>query len=199
MKYKTTLKEIDINDVINADWNYKLDGEEEQIAKLKKSIERDGSAGVLAVRELEDGKYEAIDGNHRLRALRELGLKVIRAESFGDLSIQEAVTVAVRRNYEWFEADDSKLSNILSDIVAPEIDVDELAEFMPYDEDELSALMADVSSDQSFDYVSGDDSDDDDDDEGNSRSYSNQEFNVDDIGDDLDNECPRCKFRFKSA
>jgi len=55
---------MNIDNLVKAEWNYKTDGTEEQINKLIKSIKYDDSAGILAVRKLND-KYEVIDGNHR--------------------------------------------------------------------------------------------------------------------------------------
>ena len=56
------LMTVSIDELIKAKWNYKTDGSEEQIQKLMNSIEYDKSAGVLAVRKVND-KYEVITQN----------------------------------------------------------------------------------------------------------------------------------------
>ena len=45
---------MNIDNLVKAEWNYKTDGTEEQINKLIKSIKYDDSAGILAVRKLND-------------------------------------------------------------------------------------------------------------------------------------------------
>ena len=72
---------LPIEQLVKAEWNYKTDGTDEQIQKLMNSIEYDKSAGILAVRKIRD-KYEVIDGNHRLEALRRLNYKEVQVENF---------------------------------------------------------------------------------------------------------------------
>ena len=87
---------LSIDKLIKADWNYKTDGSEEQITKLMNSIEYDNSAGVLAVRKIKN-KFEVIDGNHRLEALRRLDWKEIQVENFGELSKAKAIILSRRK------------------------------------------------------------------------------------------------------
>ena len=100
----TQLVEMNESDLVKADWNYKTDGTEEQIEKLMASIGVDKSVGVLAVRE-KGKKFEVIDGNHRLEAIKRLGWKKVPCENFGDISKAKAITIARRRNHKWFEDD----------------------------------------------------------------------------------------------
>ena len=162
---KTKILVLGINDVIQADWNYKESGSDEDIDKLIASINRDGSAGVLAVREIEiDGKsfFEAIDGNHRHEALKRMGRKKVVVENFGPISLAESVTIARRRNHKWFDDDIVKLSKLLSEVVLPEIPMDELIGFMPDTQSELeNMLKLSAFSWDDFNNVTSDDNADD--------------------------------------
>jgi len=131
---------IKINDLIPADWNYKSDGTEEQIETLCNSIKEDKSAGVPAVRHLGD-KFEVIDGNHRLEALKRLKWKEVPCENFGDISKAKAIVVARRRNHKWFEDDVLKLSGLFKDDVSKEYTVDHLEKIMPDTREEIEALI----------------------------------------------------------
>ena len=61
---------INQEDLIIADWNYKLKGDEHQNSKLSKSIKKLGTYGIIFAREIEDSKYEVVDGNHRAYILK---------------------------------------------------------------------------------------------------------------------------------
>jgi len=96
---------------------------------------------VFAVRELEDGDLEVMDGNHRLEALEQLGWSEIVVESFGPISKAEAILIARRRNHAWFEDDNVRLSRAIKDDVLPEISLDEMLEFMPDTRESLQGLI----------------------------------------------------------
>lgn len=131
--------EVDIKSLFPAPWNYKKD-DEEKSEKLKTSIKYDGSAGVPAVRELSEG-YEVIDGNHRLKALQELGWEKVTVENFGKINKAKAITIAHRRNTLWFESDIIALSSLLKNDVLSDISISQLYEVMPENKDELDALI----------------------------------------------------------
>lgn len=139
MTNQTQIVEIPIESLIKADWNYKSEGTPEQIQTLSESIKFDGSAGVLAVREL-DGKFEVIDGNHRLDAVKLAGWNKVPCENFGNISIAKAIIIARRRNHKWFEDDTLKFAELFRDKVLPEISIDEMVPFMPDTKEELESL-----------------------------------------------------------
>lgn len=131
---------MNIDNLVKAGWNYKTDGTEEQINKLIKSIEYDDSAGILAVRKLND-KYEVIDGNHRLEALQRIGWQQIQVENFGDISKAKAIIIARRRNHVWFDDDLKAFSDLIKNDVLPEIDTDTLKDILPDTPDEIDNLV----------------------------------------------------------
>jgi len=136
---KTQLVEMDIGDLIPADWNYKSDGTPEQIEKLCNSIKEDDSAGVVAVRELGD-KFEVIDGNHRLQAVQLLKWKKVPCENFGSITKAKAVTIARRRNHKWFEDDLIAYAELFKNEVLEEFTIDQLETFMPDSRQEMEGL-----------------------------------------------------------
>ena len=131
---------MNIDNLVKAGWNYKTDGTEEQINKLIKSIKYDDSAGILAVRKLND-KYEVIDGNHRLEALQRIGWQQIQVENFGDISKAKAIIIARRRNHVWFDDDLKAFSDLIKNDVLPEIDTDTLKDILPDTPDEIDNLV----------------------------------------------------------
>tara|TARA_R100001443_G_scaffold83055_1_gene89904 strand:+ start:4671 stop:5315 length:645 start_codon:yes stop_codon:yes gene_type:complete len=137
---KTQLIEMDVKDLIKADWNYKSDGTDEQIEKLMNSINVDNSVGVLAVREINN-KFEVIDGNHRLEAVIRLNWEKVPCENFGEISKGKAITIARRRNHKWFEDDLLQYAQIFKEDVVPEFTMDELADFMPDSLEDMENLL----------------------------------------------------------
>lgn len=131
---------MNIDNLVKAEWNYKTNGTEEQINKLIKSIKYDNSAGILAVRKLND-KYEVIDGNHRLEALQRIGWQQIQVENFGDISKAKAIIIARRRNHVWFDDDLKAFSDLIKNDVLPEIDTDTLKDILPDTPDEIDNLV----------------------------------------------------------
>ena len=95
----------------------------------------------MPVRELGEGRFEVIDGNHRLVAVRDvLKWDTVPCENFGDISIGEAITISRRRNHEWFPMDTVKYAEAFTNHVLPEFKVEELANFMPESLAELKAI-----------------------------------------------------------
>lgn len=125
-----------------APWNYKSDGTPEELEKLKNSIALDRSAGVPAVRQLLDpmGKYEVIDGNHRLKVIQMLDWKQVTVENFGMLSLEQSILIARRRNHQWFSDDRVKLAELMKQNVFPSRSLEELEKFMPDSRKELEEL-----------------------------------------------------------
>jgi hypothetical protein len=140
---KTQIIKVKVSDLIKADWNYKTDGTDEQIQTLMNAINKAGSAGVFAVREIEtDGKnfLEVMDGNHRLDAIKRLEWKEITVENFGPLSLADAVIVTRQRNQNWFDDDKLKLANLYESYVFTEYDMATLASFLPDTQEALETM-----------------------------------------------------------
>jgi len=126
-----------VSNLILADWNYKSDGTQEMIQKLANSISLDKSAGILAVRKMKSGKYEVIDGNHRLKAILLLGWEQVFVEDFGSISKATAVIISKRRNDKWFDSDNIALAQLFKEDVLKEYSIDDLEKIMPDTREEI--------------------------------------------------------------
>ncbi len=145
MKPLTQIAKAKVVDLIHADWNYKTDGTEEQIAKLMAAIAFQGSCGVLMVREIkQDGKiiFEVMDGNHRLTALKKLGWEECPIENFGEISQADAIVYTRQRNEQWFEDDKLKLAVLFSNEVFAKHSPEYLATILPDSLESLHSFKA---------------------------------------------------------
>jgi ParB-like chromosome segregation protein Spo0J len=70
-------KELPIEKLVPAHWNYKKDPSEEKalMEKLKANILSNGQVENIIVRRLTDNTYEVVNGNHRFHAIKELNIK----------------------------------------------------------------------------------------------------------------------------
>lgn len=126
--------------LVKAKWNYKTEGSEEVIKKLVQSATYQKSIGVPAVREISKNKYEVIDGNHRLDALKMMKVKEIQVENFGKISKGEAVLIAKQRNTLWFEDDTIKFAELFRNDILKEFTIDELEKMLPMSKEELEGF-----------------------------------------------------------
>jgi len=68
--------------------------------KFKKAI-KDFGYGIIIVRELNDSKYEVIDGWKRVEILKGLGETEIYCQNFGKISQKEAGLISRVKNHQW--------------------------------------------------------------------------------------------------
>ena len=73
--------------------------DDEDMSRLKESIESRGVLTPAIVREKEDGRYELISGHRRKKACEDLGMETLRCE-VQELSDVEAVIVMVESNFQ---------------------------------------------------------------------------------------------------
>ena len=136
---RSTPKLLDIGLVDTAPWNPKEAGTEDQLAKLRESIKADQSAGVLVVRRKPDGRYESLDGNHRLVVLRGLGVEQVPVLDYGEISDAEAALVNYRLNAEWFKTSQTDQFKLIKSAVEElNLDLDSLSTVIPLTSAELN-------------------------------------------------------------
>jgi len=73
------VEEIPISDIIIPEERARATFSDEQLEELKASIEKNGFTVPILVRALDDGKYELIDGEHRIQVVSQLGWDKIPA------------------------------------------------------------------------------------------------------------------------
>ena len=73
------IEEIRIEDIVIPEERARATFTDEQHQELKASIEKNGFTVPILVRKRKDGKYELIDGEHRIQVVKELGWEKIPA------------------------------------------------------------------------------------------------------------------------
>jgi ParB family chromosome partitioning protein len=83
--------------VVNPEIIARVKVDEEYLATLMKSLKEDGQLHPITVRPLPDGRYELIDGLHRVEAAKRLGWRDIEAYTI-DVDEVEAKFLALKAN-----------------------------------------------------------------------------------------------------
>ncbi len=118
---------IDVSKLVYAEWNYKEDGTNKQIDKLVNNIKRNGLIVNLNVREISKDKFEVIDGNHRLKAIKQItDIKKVLCYNHGKLEESEAKRKCIELNESRFETNTLKLAEIYKEL-SDKYTVDDLA------------------------------------------------------------------------
>lgn len=140
------LEVVPLARLCEAPWNYKEDDDDMQ-AKLVANMRRNGQIVNLNVRVLDevdgDGQpfLEVIDGNHRLRALRQIDLEAAYVFNHGRIALSEAQRLSTELNEMWFSANTMQLAKMMQ-AVEDDFDRDELLATSPFDADTLDNFNA---------------------------------------------------------
>ncbi|HCB3859403.1 TPA: ParB N-terminal domain-containing protein, partial [Escherichia coli] len=119
-------------------WNTNSVGAQ-NFEKLKGSIEKLGFFKPILARELEDGFFEILGGEHRWRAAIEQGISTVPVLSVGKISDVVAKQMSLVDNERYGEDDQIALQRFIEEIQS-ELDY-QLSEIAPYD-DEISMVLA---------------------------------------------------------
>lgn len=130
---------LPIKNLLYADWNYKTD-DDEILAKLTKNIKKNDLIENLIVRELDNGKFEVVNGNHRLKVMHILKKSEAMCFNLGKITRSEAQRIAVETNETRFASDDTRLASLLKEISA-DFDVSDLLTTVPFSQDEINDLL----------------------------------------------------------
>ena len=128
-------QEVDTNLLEIAEWNYKTE-DEELTEKLKNNIKLNGQIENIIVYLLPTSFYSICNGNHRYDVLKELGITKVMTFNLGKITESKAKRIAVETNETRFDTDNIKLAELIKEI-GVDFSIEDLAETMPYDINEL--------------------------------------------------------------
>lgn len=131
-------KSIPLAQLVPAPWNYKTDNPF-LLAKLKANLKRNGQVENLLVRELGNGLYEVVNGNHRYHAMLALGEEEAVCYNFGSISDAQAQRVAIETNETRFVSDDMRLEGLLRGL-SEEFEGTDLKSTMPFSSAQWEAM-----------------------------------------------------------
>ena len=121
--------------------------------KLDASLTRLGFFKPIIARELDAGQLEILGGHHRWESAIRIGLTEVPIISLGKISDEKAKEIGLADNGRWGHDDAGKLAELFADLNLEEITV-----FLPYSENDLSAIIA--TSELDIDDLNLDDEDD---------------------------------------
>ena len=107
--------------------------------KEKESIRKFGFVTPVIVRQIKEG-YEIIDGEHRLKAAKELGLNEISINNLGEVSDSVAKQLTIVLNETKGEPDPIELSKLINDL-SKDVSVEDLLATLPFQKEELEGMM----------------------------------------------------------
>lgn len=139
MVVKKGFTDIEVSKLIKAKWNYKEE-DENQTKKLIANFKRNGQVENIQIRELEDGNYEVVNGNHRLDVMNELKMKNCHVYNYGVISLSDSKRIAIETNETRFQTNAFKLGEIIKELSA-DFDIKELEATMPYSADEMQNMI----------------------------------------------------------
>lgn len=126
---------LDIEWLFNAEWNYK-ETDEDMMAKLVKNLRINDQVENIIVRQVGQ-RYEVVNGNHRLNAMKQLGFTRAMCYNLGEISDAKAHRIAIETNETKFIANGYELAKLLKGLT-DDFDITELCSTLPYTEGEVN-------------------------------------------------------------
>lgn len=111
----------------------------ETFRKELASIRRFGFVQPIIVRPDGDNRWEIIDGEHRWKAARELGMATVPIFDVGPIPDSEAQQLTVILNELRGKPNEKKLGEVLKNLLASET-LDRLTEVMPYTKEQYGKI-----------------------------------------------------------
>tara|TARA_B110000037_G_C16955780_1_gene438794 strand:- start:79 stop:738 length:660 start_codon:yes stop_codon:yes gene_type:complete len=121
-------KSVGVDELKPNPWNSNVVLPENE-QKIEESIKRLGLFKPITVRELEDGSYEILGGQHRWEAACRMGYEKIGIVNVGDVTDKLAKEIGLADNGRYGEDDTGLLKNILNSLDSSAAD---LAGFLPF-------------------------------------------------------------------
>jgi|GEM_PF-3392688 len=122
-----------------APWNFRGENPERQ-ATLSESLKQNGQIQNLNVREKEDGRYEVLDGNHRIVSLQQMAVDEVVVLNHGPLTVEQGMKIA-QELVEMFDVEAGRQAPVIKELVAKR-GVDDLARSIPLSATRISLLAS---------------------------------------------------------
>lgn len=110
-------------------------------AKLEESIRRRGMFKPIVVRELDDGSFQILGGEHRNQIAARIGIKLVPVFSVGKIDEKAAQEIGLLDNSRYGDDDALQLAELMEGLG----NADELATFMPYTEADIASIFSSVN------------------------------------------------------
>lgn len=116
--------------------------------KELKSIRDHGFLDPIDVREMEGAGYEIVDGEHRWKAAKQLGMAELPVNNLGKVSAAVAKQLTVIRNETRGQSERTALSELLHDLITNDgVGIEELKANLPIDPVDIDTLLKDLQVD----------------------------------------------------
>lgn len=113
-------------------------------AKLDEAISRLGMFKPIVVRELDNGSFQILGGEHRRDSAIRLGINPVPVISVGTIDDKTAKEIGLADNARYGTDDMLSLAELMDSLSEDEHD---LASFLPYTDTDLKAIFATVNID----------------------------------------------------
>ena len=129
-KFPVVRLEVSVESVFPNKWNPNIQTDL-IFKKLVETIKQIGFIDSVLVREIDEGAYEIIDGEHRLKAAQELGYKKVTIDNLGKIDDSRAKALTVIMNNTRGQDDILKRAQILKEIESGQLSL------LPFDEKQI--------------------------------------------------------------
>ena len=118
-------------------WNSNVMSLENE-AKLAESLKRNNMYDAIIARELFDGSYQILGGEHRTRVAKKIGIKELPVIVLKNINDNQAKEISLTHNARYGADDSLKLSDLLNSLE----DANILSDIMPLSVIEIETLMS---------------------------------------------------------
>ena len=144
MEIKGKIQEVSIESLSANIWNPNIQTDFIFDKELT-SIKNHGFIDPILVREKE-GRLEIIDGEHRYKAAKTLGIKKVSINNLGKISDENAKQLTILMNEVRGKADKTKMGELLKDLQTS-LPFEDLVLNLPYSDIEIQSMIGQVSLD----------------------------------------------------
>ena len=128
---KHKMVRINITDIVISSEPIK-DMDFQLFQKLKSSIEKRGQIRTILVCELQDGKYECLEGSKIIAAIKEIGLNDVLAISLGIISETEKALIKLENFRDYFLTNYIQVGKLIKQLIDV-IKIEDICNTIPFD------------------------------------------------------------------